>query len=312
MPIATPLNGCRLCGHGCGIDRAERLGFCRIDDGLYVANVCLHTGEEPVLGQGGKVCNVFFAHCNLQCSYCQNYQISCNTTSLQPWRTTIDRLVASVAQLLDEGCDTVGFVSPTPYLLYIPPIIQALHARGHFPTVVYNTNGYEHPSALLALNGLVDIYLPDYKYGSYELASSLSGARDYPDVALSAIAEMVRQCGVSLQFDAEGVARRGIIVRHLVLPGYAENSRAALINLAVEFGTSITLSLLSQYNPAHLSVEDSVLGRRLAPDEYAEAVLLLEELGFQNGWIQELESADFYNPDFRRQHPFQASSSRLP
>lgn len=295
---------CYLCGHRCGAARSERLGVCRIGEGLYVASVYRHRGEEPVLGCDGSVCNVFFAHCNMQCVYCQNYQISDNHSSIDAWAMPFERLKASVKQILDQGCDTLGLVSPTPYVPYVVRLVDALRREGYAPTVVYNTNGYDTVEALRRVEPYVDIYLPDYKYGSYDLARRLSGAADYPDAALEAIGEMLRQKGKELEVDARGVARRGVIVRHMVLPGYVDNSRSALINLTVEFGTQIALSLMAQYNPAHHCLSRPPLNRRITGEEYQTVVSFVEELGFTHGWMQQLESASTYNPDFTRPDPF--------
>ena len=295
---------CYLCGHRCGVRRSVQRGVCRIDDGLYVASVYRHKGEEPVLGGDGSVCNVFFAHCNMQCLYCQNYQISDNTAALAPWRTTVPDLSERVKHLLDAGCDTLGLVSPTPYVESAIALVERLHEDGYFPTVVYNTNGYDTVDALRSVEQYVDIYLPDYKYGSYGLAKHLSGVGDYPDVALEAIGEMLRQKGGGVECDGAGIARRGVIVRHMVLPGFVENSRAALINLSVEFGYDITLSLMAQYNPAHRGARLAPLDRRVSAEEYDAVLSLASELGFTHGWTQELVSALTYNPDFTKADPF--------
>lgn len=300
---------CYFCSHRCGVVRSERLGVCRIDNGLYVASVYRHHGEEPVLGCDGTVCNVFFAHCNMQCVYCQNYQISDNKTSIAAWTSSLETLIERVKSILDKGCDTLGLVSPTPYVPYVVQLVKSLRADGYRPTVVYNTNGYDTVDALRCVAPYVDIYLPDYKYGSYALSRRLSGAADYPDVALEAIGEMLRQKGRELEYDANGVARRGVIVRHMVLPGYVENSRAALINLAVEFGNKIALSLMAQYNPAHHCLHHEPLNRRVRSEEYQAVLSFVDELGFAYGWKQELESAATYNPDFTQPDPFASRSA---
>lgn len=296
--------GCELCYHRCGVSRDGRLGVCRVDRGLYVAGVYRHGGEEPVLGGDGTVCNVFFAHCNMQCVYCQNYQISDSKTLLSQWERTVADVGIAVIRILDKGCDTLGLVSPTPYVGHAVRLIEFLHDRGYRPTVVYNTNGYDTVEALRRVGRYVDVYLPDYKYGSYELAYSLSGVRNYPDAALESIREMLRQRGGAVAYDAEGKLRSGVIVRHMVLPGHVENSRAALINLATECGSSnILLSVMAQYNPAHRSFEYPELNRRLRVEEYEEVLAFADELGF-SGWAQALTSAATYNPDFTQADPF--------
>ena len=295
---------CQLCGHKCGINRAKRPGYCGVDGQLYVASVYRHYGEEPVLGGRGGVCNVFFAHCNMQCIYCQNGQISCNRVPLLPHSIGPRLLIREITEHLSAGCDTLGFVSPTPYVPWVRLIVQELRASGYRPTVVYNTNGYDSPSALLLLEGLVDIYLPDYKYGSYALAQRLSGVKDYPDVALECIKGMVAQVGLRPQYDENGVCRRGVIVRHMVLPGEVENSRAALLNLVTDISNELTLSLLGQYTPAYLRDGYGQLDRPLTQGEYDAVRTFMEELGFTHGWTQELSSSGHYKPDFTRDDPF--------
>lgn len=259
-----------------------------------------------MLGGAGGVCNVFFAHCNLQCVYCQNYQISCNSVPLARYRTSVESLVAQVEAILEQGCSTLGFVSATPYAPYIPSIVGMLREHGYAPTVVYNTNGYDGCEALGLLEGFVDIYLPDYKYGSYSVAQELSGARDYPDYALEAIGAMVEQVGKALRLDESGVATRGVLVRHLVLPGRLENSQAALLNLWSEFGREIQLSIMGQYGPAHLSGEYAELGRGLTAGEYEAVLREFDMLGFAGGFMQELSSSTHYRPDFEREDVFEA------
>lgn len=296
---------CQLCAFRCKVNRAQQLGVCRVDNGLYVAAVCQHRGEEPVLGVGQGICNVFFAHCNLQCCFCQNCQISSNARPIVTYSTTLDDLVTRVVTCLGQGLDTLGLVSPTPYIPWIAPLLDALHQRSLYPTVVYNTNGYETSQAIESLNGLVDIYLPDYKYGSYDLARQLSHAPDYPDVALEAIQAMAAQVGLTLQFDAQGTARRGLIVRHLVLPGYLDNSKAALVNLATELSPDLYLSLLAQYVPFGDVSRFPNLQRRLTQPEYDQVASYAYHLGFSNGWTQELSSASYYAPDFSKPNPFE-------
>ncbi len=287
------------------MNRHSHLGYCRVDDGLYVASVYQHHGEEPVLGGPRGVCNVFFAHCNLQCVYCQNYQISCNTLALEPHRTSLDELAQRIEAILSMGCDTLGLVSPTHYAPYIPPLLALLRAHGYSPTVVYNSNAYDSPEALALLNGHIDIYLPDYKYGSYAVALELSGAKDYPDYALDAIASMGKQVGRGLELDPNGIARRGLLVRHLVLPGRGENSKAALFNLWSDLGCALPISLMGQYGPAFRSCEYPELNRCLSQEEYNAILEEFDMLGFTTGFTQDLRSAEHYRPDFDRERVFE-------
>ncbi|PIE84512.1 MAG: radical SAM protein [Bacteroidia bacterium] len=309
------MDSCTLCAHRCQTDRRTRPGRCGIDQHLYVASVCRHTGEEPVLGGPSGVVNVFFAGCNLRCIYCQNHQISAPRTALTPHRCTVPELLARLEPLLqpedadgrmDGRCDTLGLVSPTPYIPHLPELIGQLHRDGYRPTIVYNTGGYDSPAALDTLEGLVDIYLPDYKYASPALAHELSHAPGYPDHALSAIGRMASQVGTGLQLDERGIARRGLLVRHLVLPGQAENTRAALFNLWAELGPALPVSLMSQYTPPENLRADRhpELARGITPAEYRQALATLHELGMHQGFTQDFSSQGHYTPDFSEADPF--------
>jgi len=183
-------------------------------------------------------------------------------------------------------------------------IIKALHQRGHHPVVVYNSNGYDRVETLRALEEWVDVYLPDYKYSDPHLAAQWSGAVDYPEVASAALKEMFRQKGNVLHLDDDGLALRGMIVRHLVLPGAVANSLGALRFLAESLSAKITLSLMSQYQPIAEVMDMDPLGRNLFPWEYAQVVEEMDRLGFENGWVQEFASAAHYNPDFTTDSPF--------
>ena len=301
---ASDFSHCRMCGHQCGVDRSRALGYCQLDDQLRIAAICRHHGEEPALGGPGGVCNVFLAHCTMQCLYCQNYQISDNRLLCTSHRISLDEAVRRIAEHVRNGCTTVGFVSPTSQVPWVLRIIEGLWVQNLRPVVVYNTGAYDEPSTIAILRGYVDVYLPDYKYGSYDLAQSLSGVRNYPDYALDSIAAMVDQVGTTLQLDAEGIARRGLIVRHLVLPGQAENTRSALLNLQMEFGRELTISLLGQYTPTSRVHGHPFLSASLRAEEYEQAVDFMLSLGFHHGWTQGLESAGQYTPDFSQRDPF--------
>lgn len=295
---------CDLCFHRCNCNRAiGKKGRCHLDAGLYVESVARHLGEEPVIGGKKGVCNVFFNHCNLQCVFCQNWQISANSRSLP--KTTLGEVVEKIEKELKDGCTAVGFVSPTPYIPYVIDIVSQLHVHGYKPTIVYNTNAYDTPAALETLAGYVDIYLPDYKYANALLGLQYSGIQNYPEYALESIACMLQQVGVTLEYNREGLLERGVIVRHLVLPNQVENSRSALFNLWSEFGSNLTISLMSQYTPLHLAGRDINLARRISEDEYRQVVDFMFDLGFSNGWIQEIASSGNYVPDFEQEHPFE-------
>lgn len=300
---------CLLCPRHCAIDRRQTTGFCQAPESPEVAAICRHTGEEPPLvGQRG-ICNVFFAHCNLQCLYCQNHLISHPGTAPDLIRyRSVPAIVERIAEVLPTTENIVGFVSPTHYAHLIPAIVEALHSTGLHPTVVYNTGGYDCVETLRQLEPYVDIYLPDYKYSDSRLAEQLSHAADYPQRAAEALGEMYRQKGSALHVDENGLAFGGIIVRHLVLPGAVDNSLHCLDWLAGNLSARLHISLMAQYYPigslAQILLPDSPLLRTLSADEYRQVIDHFHTLGFYNGWIQELEAADNYRPDFTQKDAF--------
>ena len=303
------MSACTLCPRMCGVDRTASHGFCGAPDTLEVSAVCVHRGEEPPLN---PIVNVFFSHCNLQCIYCQNYQISRGERSKVKGKTyTVDQLadliVHHLSLITPHASPLLGFVTAAHYADRIPAIIQAIKQSSNHtitPTVVYNSSGYESIDTLRSLEGLVDIYLPDLKYMDPKLAYAYSQAADYPEVATAAIREMRRQVGGGLKIDAEGHAYRGLIVRHLVLPGAVDNSLACLEWLADEFPLGLHLALMAQYYPPFEGLP-SPLDRTVTPEEYAAVVARAEALGLTDGWIQEFEAQSNYRPDFTRQNPFE-------
>ncbi len=284
---------------------AGEFGYCRTGTGYQIGSICLHRGEEPVISGQHGICNVFFSHCNLQCCYCQNYQISCNYGTEIEYALALDDVTCRIAAILDQGAHAVGLVSPSHVIPQVQNIIYALRDQGLTPVIVYNTNGYDRVKSLVPLEPLIDVYLPDLKYMDRKLAGQLSGAPDYPQVAMRSIREMVRQKGVELVLNSAGEIQSGVIVRHLVLPGQVENSRRVLRFLAEEVSPRITISLMSQYSPQPGGCPLSELDRGVIQEEYAEVLDEMDFLGLENGWVQELESCDFYQPDFVKSHPFE-------
>lgn len=292
-----------MCPRRCGTPRGH--GYCGAGEALEVAAVCLHRGEEPPLvGPEGKgIVNVFFAHCNLQCDYCQNWQIS--GRKVESGRQSVESLADEICRLLPQSSGLLGLVTAAHYADRIPAIVDAVHQRGFTPTVVYNSGGYESVEALRKLEGLVDIYLPDLKYMDRAMAKRWSHAEDYPEVAAAALREMKRQVGGGLTTD-DGTAIRGIIVRHLVLPGSIDNSLQCLEWLADNFNPfSLHLSLMAQYFPPREGLEPP-LDRTLNEDEYRQVVDRAEALGLTAGWIQEMNAEANYRPDFAQNgNPFE-------
>lgn len=276
-----------------------------MDSGFGIGSVTLHRGEEPVLCGSKGICNVFFAHCNLRCRFCQNYQISRNESQIKGADWSLDEVVRVITDVFERAqVQRLGFVSPSHMVPQMVAIIREVRRRGYRPVIVYNSNGYDRVETLRDLEELVDVYLPDYKYIDPLLAGRCSGAGDYPEVAAAALREMYRQKGSILHLDDEGLVERGMIVRHLVLPGAVENSLGVLRFLAEELSPRITLSLMAQYRPIAAVAGLEPLNRRLLPAEYDLVVKEMERLGCSEGWLQECTSADYYNPDFDQDSPF--------
>lgn len=302
--LFNPLHQCQLCPRNCKTNRllGER-GICGSDASFNVSSICLHTGEEPVLVGEKGICNVFFSRCNLACIYCQNHQISNIKGAVNERNMTLDEVVESISNILDTGCKAVGFVSPSHYIPHVKAIIETLRLNGRNPVFIYNTNAYDHVSEIKALEDYIDIYLPDFKYADNGLARRFSKVSDYHKVAHDAISEMYRQRGSTLVLDEDGSALRGLIIRHLVLPGYTENSIHVLNEIA-DISASIAVSLMAQYYPTPKVQQHPDLGRVIYESEYEKVKLHLHQLGFYKGWVQELESSSTYRPDFESQNPF--------
>lgn len=299
------LHCCSVCPRNCKINRFNsNSGYCRSYSSINIAALCKHSGEEPVISGTNGICNIFFSGCNLHCIYCQNFQISSNSRCVSATEITLDELINEIITLLDQGCHAVGFVSPSHYLNQCKLIIRKIRDTGRHPVFVMNTNSYDNPESIMELEGFIDVYLPDFKYMDTFLANTLSDARDYPEIASLAIKEMLRQKGPGLKINKRGEAEEGLIIRHLVLPGYIDNSLAVLRYIAKEFSTDVFISLMSQYNPIEKVNNHPKLNRRLTSHEYNKVIEEMYKLGFENGWVQDLDSAVIYNPDFNKNDPF--------
>jgi len=299
------LASCTLCPRNCGVNRlAGEKGYCGAGAGYETAAVTVHMGEEPLISGENGICNVFFYHCNLQCLYCQNFQISRKHSGASPKKPGRVEVLADIRRILDSGVENLGFVSPSHMLPQMIDIIKTLNGEGYRPIVVYNTNAFEKPETLRLIEPWVDVYLPDFKYADAAPAEKWSAAREYPETAARAIREMYFQKGNTLSVNAHGKADRGLIIRHLVLPGEVDNSINVLRHIADELSNRISISLMSQYHPAAPVHDHPQLGRRLHREEYLAVCREMEALGFSNGWVQEFDSADNYLPDFSAAEPF--------
>jgi putative pyruvate formate lyase activating enzyme len=300
------LGNCTICPRECRVNRFEGgTGYCGTDAGLNIASVCIHKGEEPVISGREGICNIFFAGCNLHCLYCQNHEISQNGSIIRNTGTDFEAVLDQIVKILSEGIPAIGFVSPSHVVPQVKAIINGLISRGHKPITVYNTNGYDKLETIRSLSGLIDVYLPDYKYVTNTISSEYSDVSDYPKIALKAIKEMYYQKGSTLSTDQNGRADNGLLIRHLVLPGHAEESKKVLHSIAEELSPGVHLSLMSQYLPTVQVKHHPVLNRTLFKAEYEAVVETMEALGFRNGWVQNMDSNVNYRPDFNRENPFE-------
>lgn len=271
-----------------------------------IAAACAHGGEEPVLSGIRGAGTVFIAGCNMQCGFCQNYQIS-QASPMSAWIKTPAEVARLFLQLEQQGCHNIEWVSPTQHLPALVEGLRLAREAGLRLPLVYNSNGYEKVSVLKLLEGIVDIYLPDAKYASAALSRRLSKTPDYVEINRLALQEMWRQVG-PLQYDSQGLACRGLIIRHLVLPGFLANTIDTLTWIGNELSLQACISLMAQYYPAHLAsaglMSDKSLQRRLSRREYQKAIAALAAIGLENGWVQELSSHQYFVPDFNRSDPF--------
>jgi len=301
--LESLLGSCTVCPKDCGNNRLnDEIAACYSGRLPIVSSYTAHFGEEPCLSGTNGAGNIFFGNCNLRCVYCQNYQIS------QTWKTqkkneiTHERLAEMMLELQERGCHNIGFVSPTHFAPQMARAILIAAERGLRLPIVYNTNAYDSVEVLRLLDGIVDIYLPDLKYADSDAGFQYSKVRDYKEHARAAIKEMHRQMGDSLVFDEQGLLRQGLLIRLLVLPNGIADIEANLRWIRDELGPKTAISLMAQYYATNKAATDDryiLLSRRISEGEWFEAVSLLKDLGMEEGFMQEYESAShYYRPDF--------------
>ena len=292
---------CRLCPRSCGANRlAGQLGRCHVPADLYLARAALHFWEEPCISGDCGSGTVFFSGCNLGCVFCQNHVIASADVGQ---RVSIEHLSEIFLNLQAKGAANINLVTPTHYVPSIAEALRIAKKNGLALPIVYNTGGYESVETLRLLDGLVDIYLPDFKYMDPVLSKNYSFAPDYPEVAKAALKEMFRQVGKPKFFETNEtdddsdddlipLMKKGIIVRHLMLPGYEEDSCAVLRYLYETYGDDIYISIMNQYTPLpHVSAYPE-LNRKITEEEYDRLTDHAIELGIENGFIQEGETAE--------------------
>lgn len=282
------LESCTLCPRECKADRAHgKKGVCGAVEGIVAARAALHFWEEPCISGEEGSGTVFFSGCPLHCVFCQNHDISDGKAGKE---ITIERLSEIFLELQEKGANNINLVTPTHYVLQIQRALIRAKEQGLSIPVVYNCGGYEKPDTLRILDGLVDIYLPDFKYMSEELGRRYSKAPDYAHFAKLSLAEMVRQVGEPV-FDPQGRMKKGVIVRHLALPEQLEDSKAVLSYLYEAYGDNIFISIMNQYTPMENKKRYPELNRKLSEAEYEELVDYAISIGIENGFIQEGETA---------------------
>ncbi len=292
------LRACVLCPRACRVDRlAGERGYCRAAEKAVVNTAQLHPGEEPPISGHKGSGTVFFAGCTLGCRFCQNYRIS-----QEGWGEELSdqQLAELFLELQSAGAHNINLVTPTPHLAAILEALAIAREKGLAIPIVYNTSGYERAATIRALDGLIEIYMPDFKYADDQAAQRLSDAKDYVRHASASLEEMFSQVG-NLRFDDNGVATEGVLVRHLVLPNGLAGTRWVLGELVRICGRNVAVSLMSQYFPTHKAMQTKGIDRPITNAEYAEARQAMDDAGIRLGFVQSLHSAnDELVPRFRR------------
>jgi putative pyruvate formate lyase activating enzyme len=287
---------CEICPFRCKVNRLSgQVGRCGCGDKIRVAKYQLHYFEEPCISGKSGSGTVFFSNCNFKCIFCQNYKISQEGKGNE---VTIEELANIFLKLQQEGANNINLVTPTMYTYQIIEAIKIARMKGLNLPIIYNSNGYENVETLRDLRGYVDVYLPDLKYYADELAIKYSKAPNYFKIATKAILEMIKQVGRP-EFDENGMIKKGVIIRHLVLPGHIQNSKHILKWLKENVEGNAYVSVMAQYFPTYKAKEDEYLNRKLTRKEYSEIEQYLYLLDIQNGYMQELgKHEEEYVPDF--------------
>ncbi len=290
------LNSCTICPHNCKINRNNgQIGRCRIGDKVKIALASVHNYEEPCISGKNGSGTIFFSNCNLSCIYCQNYKIS---QLGKGYELSVEELANIMLKQQEKGVNNINLVTPTMYVYQIIEAIKIARKRGLKIPIIYNTNGYENVKTIQDLNGYVDIYLPDLKYYSNEISKKYSKIDNYFKYATEAIKEMYKQVGSPI-FDENGIIKKGLIIRHLVLPNHLQNSKHILKWIKENMPEDTYVSVMAQYFPTYKAKEDNLINRKLNKKEYREIEEFLYTLNLENGYMQELgEHEEEYVPNF--------------
>ncbi|WP_160670222.1 radical SAM protein [Clostridium sp. C8-1-8] len=299
MSYLDMLKSCELCNRSCKVNRLDgSVGFCKASEKIKVARAELHFWEEPCVSGSEGSGTVFFSHCNLGCVFCQNHEISQQYNGKE---ITIERLSEIFLELQEKKANNINLVTPTHY---VPQIIEALNlakSKGLSIPILYNTNGYDSLDTIKALDGLIDVYLPDYKYFSDKYAVNYSKAKDYTKNINAVISEMLRQVGTP-QFDERGIIKKGVIVRHLMLPGLLFDSKKVIDDIFNSFGNDVYISIMNQYTPMHRANEYPEINRVLNPNHYDSLIDYALSIGVTNGFIQDSgTNSETFVPSFKNE-----------
>jgi len=286
---------CELCPRMCGVDRDESVGFCQSKNRVKIARAALHAWEEPCISGKNGSGTVFFSGCTLKCVFCQNYVLSHENSGKE---ISVERLAEIFLELQKRGAHNINLVTPTHYVVQIIDALTIAKKNGLVIPVVYNSSGYERVETIELLKGYIDVYLPDFKYFSNELAKKYSGASGYFDAATLALKRMFEQVGKPV-FAEDGMMKKGVVVRHLVLPGYVEDSKRVIRYLYETYGDDIFLSIMNQYTPLSHVEKFPEINRKVTEAEYDEVIDFAVELGVENAFIQEGDTAkESFIPNF--------------
>ena len=287
------LEKCTICPHKCKINRTIRAGRCKSTDKIKIALYSTHNFEEPCISGENGSGTIFFSNCNMNCIYCQNYEISQQGKGKE---ISIEELADIMIKQQENGVENINLVTPTSYVIHIIEAIKIAKNKGLHIPIVYNTNGYENVETLRLLEGYIDIYLPDFKYYYNELGKKFSNVNNYFEVVTQAIKEMYRQVG-SPQINENGIMTKGLMIRHLVLPNNIENSKQVLKWIKENIDNTVYVSIMAQYFPTYKAKDVDNLNRKLTQEEYDEIESYVYDLDLENGYIQELgEHEEGYVP----------------
>lgn len=290
------LESCKMCPHECKVNRLNgNIGRCRSTDKIKIALVSLHQYEEPCISGKNGSGTIFFSNCNLSCMYCQNYEISQEGKGVE---ISIEELAKIMLEQQNKGAHNINLVTPTMYAVQIIEAIKIAKGKGLNIPILYNTNGYESVETINMLNGYIDVYMPDLKYYSDDIAKKYSNVDKYFMVTTKAIKKMISQVGYPI-FDEEGMIKKGVIIRHLVLPNHMQNTKNILKWIKENLSDRIYVSIMAQYFPTYKAKEDLLLNRKINKKEYKQIENFLYTLDLKNGYMQELgEHEEEYVPDF--------------